>query len=134
MTGKETYDDQLALRQLQEWETDIIALPETNKNWNRAWTTEKWRRLVQSVWKHAKVYTATIQPAPQDEHYIQGGVSLIVTNKWASRVIANGTDPLGRWAWIKLAGRRKQTLTCLVMYRPHNGSPIDGKVGAVWTQ
>ena len=68
MVGKEIQDDRLALNQLKEWQVDIIALPETNKNWNQPATTEKWKWLVQGIWKHTKVYRAAIKYAPQEDH------------------------------------------------------------------
>ena len=134
LVGKEEINDLRTLRQIKTWDVDIIALPETNKNWNQPWLREKWSRTVKRVWKHAKIYTSTIKTAPTNEHYVQGGVSLIVTDKWSSRITGHGSDELGRWAWITLKGRRDQKITILTLYRSQRGSPHDGKLEAVWTQ
>ena len=58
---------------------------------------------VRKIWNHAKIYTATMSTARADDQVVQGGVGVIVINKWASRVIDHGVDILGRWAWVKLA-------------------------------
>ena len=40
-----------------------------------------------------------------------GGVGLIVTNRWANRVMASGSNPLGRWVGVTLRGKRREKLT-----------------------
>ena len=65
---------------------------------------------------------------------MQGGVSLILTNNWASRVKDYVTDDLGRLTWITLDGRNNQKLKIIAMYRSQPGYPHDGKVEAMCTQ
>lgn len=125
--------EQQALRKMRDWGVDIIALPETNKNWNTPWIRQQWIKQVKTVWRHAKVYNSSIVSASTKDTHVQGGVSLIVTNKWSSRVISHGEDPLGRWAWIKLRGKQNQTLTCMTMYRPNPGQD-DKNLTSVWSQ
>ena len=131
---KSYYDDMRALRQLKEWEVDIVVLPETNKNWNQPWLSSQWESQIKRVWKHAKVFNSTITNAPKDTSYIHGGVSIIVTNKWSSRIKDHGTDYLGRWEWVQLQGKHDQTITCMAMYRPNPGHQSDGKIETVWAQ
>ena len=47
------------------------------------------------------------------------GVGLIVTNKWASRIIRSVSDPMGRWMWATLQGKRQELLTLVCAYRPN---------------
>merc|ERR1712194_622893 len=112
----------------------IIALPEKNKNWNNPALVDKWSHTVNRVWKHATIYTLAITSSSSKDQHVQGGVSLIVTNKWASRVIYHGSDELGIWVWIKVEGRHNQILTVMVMYISQKGTPHDGKVESFWTQ
>ena len=126
------YDDRRVLLQLQEWDVNIIALPETNRNWKVPWLQDRWESEVQRVWRHAKVFNSSIN-TDQRNTKIQGGVSLIVTNRWASRVVDHGEDPLGRWAWVQLRGKSNEMFTCMAMYQPNPGSPDNGPE-TVWTQ
>ena len=131
--GKDTkYDDRQALLQLQEWDVNIIALPEANRNWKVPWLQDCWESEVQRVWRHTKVFNSSIN-TDQRNTKIQGGVSLIVTNCWASRVVVHGEDPLGRWVWVRLRGKSNEMFTYMVMYRPNPGSPDSGPE-MVWTQ
>ena len=132
--GKDTYlDDRRALLSLKEWEVDVIALPETNKNWKLEWLRSKWSSEVRRIWRHAKVYTSSIsEPIDKRATFIQGGVSIIVTNKWSSRVITHGADSLGRWVWVTMRGRQQQKITLVTMYRPNPGSVADGAT-IVWS-
>ena len=82
---------------------DVITLLENNKKWELEWLWKQWAAEVRQVWQHAKVYTSSIT-APTDKYltHVQGGVGLIITKRWASRVVASGSDLLGRWVWVTL--------------------------------
>ena len=75
-------DGRRAFLALREWGVDVVALPETNKNWELEWLRRQWTRDVRQVWRHAKIYTASIT-APIDKYstHVQGGVGLIVTSR-----------------------------------------------------
>ena len=128
------FDDRRALLSLWEWGVDIISLPETNRNWAKEWLQNKWKSEVQRVWRHAKVFFASIDK-PNERHakFVQGGACLIVTGKWASRVMTHGSDYLGRWVWVTLRGQRNQKLTAVSLYRPNPGSVSSGPT-TVWSQ
>ena len=49
-------DDRRALLSLREWGVDIIALPETNRNWKKEYLRNKWKSEVQRVWRHSKFF------------------------------------------------------------------------------
>ena len=75
-------DDRQTYLALREWQADVIALPETNKNWELEWLRNKWRGEVTRVWCHANVYTASIKnPSDKYGQHLQGGVGLIITNR-----------------------------------------------------
>ena len=134
MAADKELEDQKALLDLKGWDVDVIALPETNRNWQMEWIRNKWKNQVKRVWPHAKVYYASIdKPAQTRANYVHGGVSLIVTNCWASRVMEHGSDYLGRWAWITLRGEQQEQMTVAVMYRPNPGTSTAGPT-TVWLQ
>ena len=128
------FDDTVALKQLKQLEVDIIALPETNCNWKHKLTNAQWNNQVKRIWKHAKIFNSSINSVDPAKAYNRGRVSIIVTNKWASRVVDSRTDYLGRWSWVKLTGKRSQNLYCLAMYRPNPGNESDGHLLSVWNQ
>ena len=134
MCKDKSYNDQRTILSLWEWGVDIISLPETNRNWAKEWLQNRWKSEVQRVWRHAKVFSASIdQPTERRADFVQGGACLIVTGKWASRVMAYGSDYLGRWVWVTLRGRWNQKLTVVSMYRPNPVSKSSGPT-TVWSQ
>ena len=107
-TGKEL-DDHRAMLNLREWDVDVIALPESKRNWQQEWIQNKWRGEVKRIWPHAKVYCSSIDtPVQKYASYVQGGVSLIVMNSWESRVMTHDSNHLGRWVWVTLRGRKDE--------------------------
>ena len=133
--SKKAYlDDHCALMELRDLGADIIGLPETNQNWKHPYTVSRWTRQVRRVWPHAKVFTSSITTANRDRPYNRGGVSLIITNKWSSRVVNHGSDDLGRWSWVKLRGKLNQHLFCVVMYRPNIETVTEDHLLSAWNQ
>lgn len=134
MAANKELDDRRALLELKRWDVDVIALPETNRNWQQEWVRNKWKREVKRVWPHAKVFGASLdRPAQPEAGYVHGGVSLIITNCWASRIMEHGNDFLGRWVWVTLRGKKQERLTVAAMYRPNQGYTTDGPL-TVWAQ
>ena len=43
---KEYHEENRALRQIRDWNVDVIALPETNRNWRHRYTNDQWRQQV----------------------------------------------------------------------------------------
>ena len=46
-----------------------------------------------------------------------GGTAMIITNSFAPRVIDKGSDPIGRWTFVTLQGRRNKQITFITAYR-----------------
>ena len=128
------YDDRRALLSLREWGVDIIALPETNRNWKKEWLRNRWKNEVQMVWRHSKVFFTSIdEPVDPYADFVQGGSCLIIKGRWASRVVAHGGDDLGRWVWATLRGRQNKKVMFVTMYRPNRGLASLGPA-TVWSQ
>ena len=99
----------------------IFGLQETNRNFERRSMLESFHRVVRSTCTHhvGAVSSAKLQ-WPQD--YQPGGTAVSVRNKWATRFLARGSDSLGRWSWITLAGRGTTQVTFLSGYRVCDGA------------
>ena len=133
--GKDTWlDNKRALLFLRKWGVDILSLPETNCNWTKEWLRNKWMGKAYRVWQHAKVFFTSIdQPASKYDNFVQGGACLIITGRWASRVMAHGSDSLGRWVWATLWGKQQERLTVVSLYCPNPGGDDSGPT-TVWAQ
>ena len=63
----------------------------------------------------------------------QGGVSLIINEKWAPHIRVSGGDKLGCWAWATMGGSGNKKITVVSAYRPCEGNMTDGS-DTVWRQ
>ena len=110
-----------------------MGLAETNINWANKWARAKWCRLIEKAWPGSRVFVLSISTDDSESVNLQGGVSLIVSRKWAAHVQENGSDPLGRWVWVTLYGSNGRKLTVVSAYRPNEGGPSSGS-DTVWRQ
>ena len=51
-----------------------------------------------------------------------GGTLLGVLGKWSGRVLGQGKDPLGRWSWVDLNGKRGRKIKVILAYRVSQSS------------
>jgi hypothetical protein len=98
-----------------------ICLAETNLNWNHSQHHVSLRRCLFRNWKAAKFETSV----PEERflgNYQPGGTATIVTNRWTSRVVTSGSDPLGlgRWSFIVLRGKQDTNICIVTAYRVCN--------------
>ncbi|KAL7574197.1 hypothetical protein ACA910_014872 [Epithemia clementina (nom. ined.)] len=56
-------------------------------------------------------------PIPTTTYFKPGGVALITTNSTTGRVIATGSDEMGRWTFQSLLGRDKRQITIISAYQ-----------------
>eukprot|EP00957_Ditylum_brightwellii_P168599 12832847-Ditylum_brightwellii.AAC.1 len=54
------------------------------------------------------------------KYHQQGGTYIGETNRMSGRIIDKNCDPsgLGRWSYVKIAGRDQQQVTVVTAYRP----------------
>ena len=78
--------------------------------------------LVKKIWNHSQVVNTNMPTIDTESDYQPGGVSIIVTNRWASQIVESGTDEMGRWVYVTLQGQHNTTLTCMGLYRVNKGS------------
>jgi hypothetical protein len=107
-----------SLHLCQEIGVAAICLAETNLNWNHSQHHVSLRRCLFRNWKSAKFQTSV----PEEKflgNYQPGGTATIVTDRWTSRVIKSGSDPLGlgRWSFIILRGKQDTSICVITAYR-----------------
>ena len=83
---------------------------------------------------NAKIIYAGMHNDDQNEYTQNGGVSLIINEKWAGRITESGGDKMGRWFWATMKGQENKTITVVVMYRPNPGSISASQLVSAWRQ
>jgi hypothetical protein len=83
----------------------VIALPETDTNWESREHLGIFNRVLKKTWDPVSTSTSrAVEPFLSS--YQPGGTATIVCNNSTSRVIGRGEDPygLGRWSYVILRG------------------------------
>jgi hypothetical protein len=98
-----------------------ICLAETNLNWNNSQHHVSLHRCLFRNWKATKFQTLV----PEERilgNYQPGRTATIVTDRWTSRVVTSGSDPLGlgRWSFIVLRGKQDTNICIVTAYRVCN--------------
>jgi exonuclease III len=100
----------------------VFGIQETNQNFERNNMVTSFHKVINSVSTHHQgaVSSAKMQ-WPQD--YQPGGTAVSVLNRFATRFLEKGSDDLGRWSWITLAGQGQTKITFISAYRVCDGAP-----------
>lgn len=137
------------------WEKEdvgIALLAEMNVNWKQVSQGLHWDELVAHQFRHHHEAVASnehVSPRNMNTPILYGGCSATVLNSVAHRVAASGVDKtgLGRYAWIKLRGKKlfrnadpdadmdapssHQDVVLISAYRPN---PAGTGASTVWAQ
>ena len=99
----------------------IFGIQEPNRNFERQHVLTSFHRIITQVstHHHGSVSSAKMQ-WPQD--YQPGGTAVSIQNKWATRYLENGSDDLGRWSWLTIAGQGTTKITFISAYRVCDGA------------
>ena len=99
----------------------LFGIQETNRNFERQQMLTSFHRVITQVstHHHGVVSLARMQ-WPQD--YQPGGTAVSIRNKWATRYLGKGSDDLGRWSWLTIAGQGTTMITFISAYRVCNGA------------
>ena len=113
-------------------EVDILALTELNKRWKSIDIEETIWSAISKWTEHNRTYATYNKLDPHDSSTLYGGTSLSLFNQMAIRQQQHGEDDrkLGRWTWIKTAGRNNCNTMIISAYCPCKS---DGP-SSVWTQ
>jgi hypothetical protein len=100
---------------------DIAMLAEIGLYWKNVHPHDKWFERVHEAFQSTKYSIAYNTNEDKLTDTVQfGGVITMATDDESKRVTNYGIDPsgLGRWSWIKLAGREQHALIVVSAYRP----------------
>lgn len=100
-----------------DYRTAIISLPETKTNWYITDQHHFLRGILHKIWNNSAFLTSKSSESFLYDHQ-PGRMATIVCNKWASRLVQEGEDPLGlgRWSFKTLCGRGSWLLTIVTAY------------------
>ncbi len=81
---------------------------ETNINWSQKEQRDKLKQVLRDSCTLSSLQTSRLVE-PFLSSYQPGGTATILTNRWTSRIISRGEDPLGlgRWSYITLRGKQE---------------------------
>ena len=126
VNGLSTAEDQIDVRHfanyIREKAVSLFGIQETNRNFERPAVLRAFNDIMSRVSVQHKGVVASASLAwPVD--YQPGGTAVSVRNQWATRLLDKGSDDLGRWSWLTLAGRGTTKITFISGYRVCDGAP-----------
>ena len=101
-----------------EYGTGVISLPETRSNWDTS-QLSSFTSILRNTWLNSSYITSKAEGIFLGTHQ-PGGTATFVCNKWASRVMGKGADPLGigRWSYVMLHGKGPRKIAIITAYNP----------------
>ena len=81
------------------------------------------KHIIKRKDQHAKVVFSSNEEEKFKGTWKPGGTLLGVSGAWASRVEKSGTDPLGRWSWAILRGKKGRQIMAISAYRISQANP-----------
>jgi len=103
---------------------DFMALPETKLNVNNKFVHERLTTLVANHSQHSKLCLTNTKGYNVEECTQPGGVGSIAMGKLAGRYAGMGSDPLGRYTWMKFKGATR-TIKIYSVYRVSQPSHVN---------
>ena len=101
---------------MDELGIDIMGMSETNKPWTTAnkssYDMMMTTRFIQSITIYSSAPTTEI-----NQRYQPGGTLLTVNGPTVGRIANRGTDPMGRFCWLTLRGKRDEGVLIISAYR-----------------
>jgi hypothetical protein len=100
---------------------DIALMTEVGLCWKLVHNSDQWHERTREAFQTTRSSFAYNTNELNMTSTVQfGGVGIMATDDAAHRVIAQGHDPtgLGRWTWLRLAGKQHHFLRVVAAYRP----------------
>ena len=105
----------VANMRLKQRHVEIYGFAATDKNWTEDANNRYLHRLRQ-LHTRARMQTSDSE-VPFATDFKPGGTCQVVTGDWQSRVMKTGSDPMGRWSYFQLDGKKKKNLMITTAYR-----------------
>jgi hypothetical protein len=102
--------------EVQKADIHILAASEHNLDTNKFVVRQLLQQMAKQTFEHHLLQTAT-SSIPADKFYKPGGTLLLAQGDVVGRIKERGSDPLGRYSWLKLIGRNKRLITVISAYQ-----------------
>ena len=90
--------------ELRKSDIDLFAAAEHNLDTNKFAVRQSLQDIARRSFTHHCIQTAT-SGILAEKYYKPGGTLLLAQGDLVGRIKDRGSDPLGRWSWMKLVGR-----------------------------
>ena len=117
---KDNIKNKQLFNSIENSQTDIIGLTETNLRWHKLSQRNQWTERTQGMWESSNYSIGYNQKDAGTSTFQPGGTMTISIGKTSHRVHSTGKDTtgLGRWSWTKFRGSQNITLRTITAYRP----------------
>jgi hypothetical protein len=122
-------DYEYYLNCLQELQTDIAGLAETNTPWQLFHKRNDFLSRARKYHSITKVVfggpSETTDPVASKDNFQAGGTLTIVQDKWATTVhneVVQDSTGLGRWSGMSFRGKRNRIITVITGYQTCKGT------------
>lgn len=119
---------------MSEWNISVMGMSKTNRPWTVKQKSEYDFMMSTHFQSSRTLYTAA--PAiTHDQAYKPGGNLMTINGRTTGRIFDYGSDPMGRFCWYALRGKRDEGVLVIVAYRVcHNASDTPGPFTAYQQQ
>lgn len=131
---KEHIKNKQLFNSIENSQTDIIRLTETNLRWHKLAQKDQWTERTQGMWEASHYSIGYNQKDPGDSCFHPGGAMTLSIGRTSHRIHSKGKDPtgLGRWCWTKYRGTQQISLRIITAYRPCQ--PTTGGPSTIYSQ
>jgi exonuclease III len=111
------------LSQVTETDADILGVAEHNLDTSKQHIKFAMQAHVKTIYSHSKLVMSS-SSIPSVHDFKPGGTFTIAQGNIVSRIVNSGTDALGRWSYIELAGKQHRNVVIITAYQVCNQSYI----------
>jgi hypothetical protein len=97
-------------------DADFVGCSEHNLNFTQFRVQDTAYKAIRNTVEHSKAVWYTT-PTPFENTYKPGGTMSCILGNGVARVKKTGSDDLGRWIYIKLAGKDGRVITIVTVYQ-----------------
>ena len=101
---------------MEHLQVDIMGMSETNRPWTPhhryAYDT-----MMQLRFRSSRTFYSSAPSHDHTQKYQPGGNLLTINGHTTGRIVSHGSDPLGRFCWTTLRGRRDEGVLLITAYR-----------------
>ena len=116
------------IHSVKDWNLDVWACSEIKIRWDKIDSRHQWAERTTGFKNRNWLFAHNRHENGRDK-FLPGGVGIMAVNEMRGRIVEKGKDPsgIGRWTWMKLAGRSEKVLRVVSFYRPSRSLRKDEK-------